>query len=61
MLVWLKILGVQTVLRWQVSHCRVVTKWFVSLPVAICPLWQDEHGAVTEAWSKRAGIQALVV
>ena len=31
------------------------------LPSAIAPLWQTAHGCVTPAWSKRAGLQAVVV
>src|SRR5450631_2288555 len=33
----------------------------VGLPDATAPLWQLAQGAATPRWSKRAGIQAVVV
>ncbi len=38
--VWLKVAGVQAVVRWQVSQDAVVTMWIAVLPFAVEPLWQ---------------------
>ena len=35
-------------------------KWDVGLPVAVVPLWQVEQLPVMLAWSKRAGVHAVV-
>ncbi|MBM4337684.1 MAG: hypothetical protein FJ108_17495 [Deltaproteobacteria bacterium] len=35
--------------------------WFAGFPVAVAPLWQVAQAPVTEAWSNRAGVQAVVV
>ena len=37
--VWLKVAGVQPLVRWQVSHDAVVGTWLAFLPVAVVPLW----------------------
>ena len=35
--------------------------WVAFLPVALVPLWQDEHAwPATVAWSNRAGFHAVV-
>ena len=31
---WLKVAGVQALLRWQTSHCWLVGIWLVGLPLA---------------------------
>jgi hypothetical protein len=38
--VWLKWVGLQASVVWQVSHSAVVTMCAVGLPVACTPLWQ---------------------
>ena len=38
--VWLKVAGVQAVVRWQVSHDAVVGTCVAVLPRAVVPLWQ---------------------
>ena len=35
---WLKVAGVQAVVRWQVSHDAVVGTWPEGLPLAVLPL-----------------------
>ena len=40
---WLKVAGIQAVVRWQASHEAVVETWFADLPFALVPLWQLAH------------------
>ena len=56
--VWLKVAGVQPVVRWQVSQVCVVGMWLVGLPVAVVPLWQvAQVPGATPVWLKVAGVQ----
>ena len=40
---WLKVAGVQPVVRWQLSQLWVVGTWPEGLPAAELPLWQLEQ------------------
>ena len=52
---WLKVAGIQAVVRWQVSHEAVVCTCLLGLPVAVVPLWQVAHEpGVTPLWLKVA-------
>ena len=56
-----KVAGIQAVVRWQVSHDAVVTKWFALLPVAVLPLWQvAQVPGATPACENVAGVHAVV-
>ncbi|MDP1924202.1 MAG: hypothetical protein Q8K57_05395 [Thiobacillus sp.] len=56
---WLKVAGVQALVRWQLSHAAVVGRWLVGLPVAVVPLWQvAQVPAATPLWLKVAVLQA---
>ena len=46
--------------KWQASQRLVVGKWVAGLPVAWLPLWQVLQPLAMEAWSKVAGVQALI-
>jgi len=35
---WLKVAGVQALLRWHTSHCCDVAMWLLGLPAAWVPL-----------------------
>ena len=48
---WLNVAGVQAFVVWHVSHDWVVGIWFVPLPVAIVPLWQEAQVPLTCVWS----------
>ncbi len=41
--VWLKVAGIQAVVRWHWSQLAVVGRWLAGLPVAVEPLWQVEQ------------------
>jgi hypothetical protein len=59
--VWLKVAGVQALVRWQLSQAAVVGRWFVGFPLAVVPLWQvAQVPAATPLWLKVAGVQAMV-
>ena len=40
---WLKVAGVQPLLRWQTSQDWLVLMWLAGLPAAPLPLWQVEQ------------------
>ena len=47
---------------WQTSHCCVVGMWTRGMPIARTELWQVvQVCGATAPWSKRAGVQALLV
>ncbi|MBI1403161.1 MAG: hypothetical protein GC147_08110 [Porphyrobacter sp.] len=46
---WLKVAGVQPVVRWQSSQVFVVLRWFADFPVAVVPLWHEAQFPVTPA------------
>ena len=58
---WSTRVVVQVVVTWQLSHAVVDEICETDFPVAVEPLWQLLHEPVTAAWSKRAGIQAIVL
>jgi hypothetical protein len=53
--------GDQALVVWQSSHVVLVEICVDDLPVALVPLWQDEHVPLILAWLKLAGDQAEVV
>ena len=57
---WLKVAGIQAVVRWQSSHVLLVERCVALLPVALVPLWQLKQVPVMPLWLKVAGIQAVV-
>ncbi len=60
--VWLKLLGVQRVVVWQLTQLVTPTGMcVVLLPVAVVPLWQVEQPVVMPACENVAGLQAAVV
>jgi P2-related tail formation protein len=53
--------AVHVVVRWQVSHEAVVTRWFDRLPLAFVPLWQvAQVPGVTLPWLMVAFDQLVV-
>jgi hypothetical protein len=59
--VWLKLVGNQAVVRWQVSQAAVVATWPLGLPFAFVPLWQvAQVPGTTLGWLKLAGNQAVL-
>ena len=59
--VWLKVAGIQAVVRWQVSQACVVGTCVAVLPRAWLPLWHvTQLPGVTPVWLKVAGIQPVV-
>ena len=48
-LAWLKLAGVQALVRWQVEHSAVVAMWLAGLPLALVPLWQLAQVPMTAA------------
>jgi hypothetical protein len=62
--VWLKLLGFQVVVPWQLAQLVVPTgTWLVDLPVAPLPLWQPVQlvAAVKVLWSTLAPVQVVVL
>ena len=57
---WLKVAGVQAVVRWQSSQVLVVARCVAVLPVAVVPLWQEKQFPVMPEWLNVAGVQPLV-
>ena len=58
---WLKVAGIQAVVRWHVSHDAVVGTCVAGLPFAVVPLWHvAQVPGATPVWLNVAGSHAVV-
>ena len=51
---------VQFTVLWQVPQSCVVLTCRICLPIALMPLWQLLHGAVSPRWLKLTAVHAIV-
>jgi len=59
--VWSIVTVCQLVVTWQASQLLVLAIWVEGLPVAVVPLWHEEHVPVAELWSKEVAVHVVVV